>query len=84
MFKRSVSLIVQHICHFQLQRTSNSVIRISSKCIPHLQIVRTKYINYGVQGSRENKQKPPASKTVDILMDNDDNFREMVNIESDA
>lgn len=81
MLKRGVSLIAQH---FQRQQTSHSIVRASSKFLPHLEIVRNKYINYGVQGNRNSKQKSVVNKNVDILDDDENHLEELVNIESDA
>lgn len=77
MLKRGVSLIAQHFCHIQRQQAS-------SKFLPQLQIVRNKFINYGVQGNRNSKQKSVVNKNADLLDDDVNHLDELVNIDSDA
>lgn len=46
--------------------------------------VRTKYINYGVQGRRESKHKDKSKDKFDEDEYTDPNFEEFVNIENDV
>lgn len=57
-----------------------------SKSSPDTLFIRTKYINFGVQGNRESKQKDKVKKRYDFDDDEsfDKNSEEFVNIENDA
>lgn len=82
MFKRCVSLIAQH---FNQLQASKSVVRVSSQFMPHLQIVRNKYINHdGIQGNRNSKLKAVSNKNVNTSEDDESSYEELVNLETDA